>query len=242
MRFISLLTRKELPKNILRSSCTVINRHCNCFETLTEAQKTLVEMNQVEVEYKKGETIAKQGSFATNIIFVCNGLIKVFLEDQNDTLILKIIPAENLVGLTTLSDGNNTFPYTAQAYQDSVVRLIDIKVFRKLIRENGAFATEIINILGQNSIQINGRFFCLTHKQSYGRMADIILCLAQRIFKENEFDLLLTRKEIGELAGMSTESVIRILKRFQEEKFITIDGKSFVINDPEALQKISELG
>jgi len=48
---------------------------------------------------------------------------------------------------------------------------------------NTEFAKEVIEILSSNSVQVNGRFFCLTHKQSFGRLADIILCLSQRIFK-----------------------------------------------------------
>jgi len=228
--------------NIQSSSCTITKQHCDCFDKLTDEQRTVMEKNQVEVEYKRGEIIAKQGSFSSHVIFVCKGLVKVFLEDQNETLILKIIPLGNLIGLTSLRKDGNVFPYTAMAYEDSIVRLIDINIFRKFIRENGEFASEIINILGENSMQINGRFFCLTHKQSFGRLADIILCLSQRIFKSETFDLNLTRKELAELAGMSTENVIRILKKFQDDGVISLIGKSLEITDYSALLKISELG
>ena len=233
---------KKVGKNIVMSSCTISKQHCDCFEKLTLDQLKLMEENQVEVEYKKGETIAKQGSFSSHIIFVCQGLVKVFLEDQAKTLILKILPRGNLIGLTSLREDGNVFPYTAMAYETSTVRLINISVFRQFIRENGEFAADIISILGENSMQINGRFFCLTHKQSYGRLADIIICLSERIFKSNSFNLNLTRKELAELAGMSTENTIRILKKFQDEGLVKLDGKLFKILDYSALQKISELG
>jgi CRP/FNR family transcriptional regulator len=228
--------------NILRSSCTVAKQHCSCFDKLNPDQLEMVEGKQVEVLYKKGEIIAKQGSFSNQIMFVCDGLVKIFIEDQSAKLILKIIPSGNLIGLTSLSDENTVFPYTAMAYQDTTVRLIDKSVFKRLIRENGEFAAHIITILGENSQQINGRFFCLTNKQSYGRLADILLCLANRIFKSEQFDLHLTRKELAELAGMSTENVIRILKKFQDDNLIRIEGKALQILDFEGLQRISEHG
>ena len=52
----------------------------------------------------------------------------------------------------------------------------------------------------------------------------------------------LSRKELAELAGMSTESVIRILKKFQEDKFIRMTGKTFEILDQDGLQRICDLG
>jgi len=201
-----------------------------------------METKQVEVNFKKGETIVKYGAFATHVIFVCEGLVKVYMEEKDDRLILKIMGPGNLIGLSSLNESEDVFQYTASAYQETKVKLIDINTFKQLIRENGYFAEKIINILSDNANLINNRFFCLTHRQSYGRLADILLCLSGRVFKADKFQLDLTRKEIAELAGMSTESVIRILKKFQDEKLIDIAGKMVEITDNEALKRICTLG
>ncbi len=226
----------------VRTSCTVADDHCRCFDALTEEQMALLEKKQVTVEYNKGEIIAKHGAFASHVVFLCEGLVKVYLEHGNQTLILKIISPGNLVGLSSLSEGEEVFQYSAAAYQKSIARLIDIATFKQLIRENGMFASKVISILGENSNQINNRFFCLTQRQSYGRLADLLLCLAGRVFKSDTFELDLTRKELAELAGMSTENVIRILKKFQDDKLIVIKGKHIALNDLDALQRICDLG
>jgi len=44
------------------------------------------------------------------------------------------------------------------------------------------------------------------------------------------------------LSGMSTESVIRTLKLFQNDGLIKISGKTFEITDPEGLYKVCQLG
>jgi len=226
----------------VRTSCTVSDDHCRCFEALTEEQMALLEKKQVTVEYNKGEIIAKHGAFASHVIFLCEGLVKVYLEQGGQTLILKIISPGNLIGLSSLSDGGETFQYSAAAYQRSIAKLIDINTFRQLIYENGHFASRVISILGENSNQINNRFFCLMHRQSYGRLADLLLCLAGRVFKSNTFELDLTRKELAELAGMSTENVIRILKKFQDDNLVELKGKNIALKDIEALHRICELG
>ena len=231
-----------MPEEILRTSCTVAHENCECFDYLTEDQKKLMEEKQRIIHYKKGEIIAKHGAFASHVLFLCEGLVKVYYENKQESLILKIVGPGNLMGLSSLLKEENIFQSTASAYIDSVVRLIDINLFKQFIEENGKFAAQIINILSENTNQINSRFFGMTHRQSFGKLADLLLCLAGRIFKTSVFELNLTRKELAELAGMSTESVIRILKKFQEDNLITITGKTFTINDPDGLQRICDHG
>ncbi len=226
----------------IKTSCTVAHQHCKCFDFLTDEQRALIEKNRVTVEFKKGEIIAKQGSFTSYVLMVCEGLAKVYFEDKDDTLILRIAAPGSLIGLTSLTKSSNVFHYSASAYVDTTVKLIDINTFRQLIGENGLFAAAIIDILGENSIQKNERFYCLTHRQSYGKLADLLLCLAGNIFRTQKFVLPLTRKELAELAGMSTESVIRTMKKFQDDKLITSNGKTIEIINPEGLLKICELG
>ncbi len=224
------------------NSCTVSNAKCICFDLLTPEQRELIEKNSIDVRYKKGEVICKHGTFAPHVILLKEGLAKIYLEGLNDSLILKIITSGNLIGLTSVMEDNNVFHYSASAYVDSSASLIDINIFRKILKENAEFANSVINILCENSLQTFGRFFCLTHKQLYGRMADIILCLSERIFKEKSFVLNLTRKELAELTGMSTESVIRMLKKFKDDGIIELQGKEVVISNYDLLRKISEYG
>lgn len=224
------------------NSCTVSNSKCVCFDMLTQEEQDLINKNQIDVRYKKGEVICKHGTFAPHVIYLKNGLAKVYLEGLNDSLILKIITSGNLIGLTSVMEDNNVFHYSSSAYVDSTASLIDINIFRKIINQNAEFASSIINILCENSLQTFGRFFCLTHKQLYGRMADIILCLSERIFKERSFVMNLSRKELAELTGMSTESVIRMLKKFKDDGIIKMNGKSLDITNYDLLKKISEYG
>jgi CRP/FNR family transcriptional regulator, polysaccharide utilization system transcription regulator len=224
------------------TSCTISSHYCRCFEKLTPEEMELVEASSVDIKYNKHEIICKQGSFVSHVMYVERGLAKVFINDGTNTLVLKIIPSGNLLGLSSLSEDQNTYQYTAMAYVESEIKLIDINVFRQLIGKNAEFAKEVINILSANSNQIYGRFFCLTHKQAYGRMADILLCLSNRVFKQEEFDLPLSRKDLGELSGMSSETVIRMLKKFCDDGLIHMDGKSIKVLDFNRLIRISETG
>lgn len=227
--------------NNYENTCANFVHQSPCFDQLTEQEIEMVEKNQVRVVYKKGETICKQGSFASHIMFLEEGLVKIYLEGNPRNLILTITPSNHLIGLPSIYEGNNTFLYSVSTYIDSKVRLIDVNVFKQLIRHNANFAAKIINVLNENTAQVYGRFFCLTRKQLHGRMADILLCLSDRIFKSREFNLPLSRNDLGELASMSTESVIRIIKEFKDDELIKVNGKFIEILNHEKMMKISEL-
>jgi CRP/FNR family transcriptional regulator len=209
---------------------------------LSKAELNYIDENSVVINYKKQETVCKQGSFVSHIMFIEQGLVKVYMDDGSKSLVLKVIPEGNLVGLTSLSEENNTYLYSAMTYVESEIKLIDINAFRKLVKQNAEFAKEVIDILTANSIQISGRFFCLTHKQAYGRLADILLCLSRLVFKQNEFELPLSRKELGELSGMTAETMIRMIKKFIDDGLIEMNGKRFKVLDYERLLRISEKG
>ncbi len=224
------------------SGCTISSHHCDCFNKLTDDERKQLEAKSVIIKYNKGEVICKQGGFASHILYIEKGLAKVYLDNGQNSLVLKIIPPGNLLGISSINDDNNTFQYSAMAYIESEVKQVDINFFKELLYSNPAFTKEVISILISNSIQINGRFFCLTHKQSYGRLADILICLADRIFMSQEFEMNLTRKDLAELSGISLETVVRILKKFKEEELIQMAGNKFKILDYERLKRISETG
>ncbi len=222
-------------------SCFLENQHTTCFEYLTSEEQELVNKNRIELSYKKGEIVAKQGTFASHIIFLNEGLVKVYLEGRPKDLILKIVPSNHLIGLPSIYDGNNRFIYSVATYSASTVSLIDISLFKQLLHNNSRFATKIINILNEDTALIYGRFFCLTMKQSHGRVADILLCLANRVYKAPKFELAISRNDLADLTGLASESVIRILKEFKDERLISIEGKVIHILDGEGLERISSI-
>jgi CRP/FNR family transcriptional regulator len=214
----------------------------SCFDHLTPEELGIVDSNMVEINYAKGESICKQGSFASHVMVIMEGLAKIYLEDRGEVLILKILPAVNIIGLTSLIEGNNVFQYSAQAYVPTKARLIEINTFRELLSTNATFAAKMLSLLGENTVITYGRFFCLTKKQTFGRFADILLCLSQRVYKNDRFPLQLSRKELAELASMSVESIARIISKFKDDGLIDITSDYIEILDAERLDRISHSG
>jgi len=224
------------------SHCSAFEFERSWYELLTESEKSLIDENSVSIGFKKGETVCKLGAFASHIYFLEEGLVKVYLEEKKNNLILMLSTKNNLLGLAAVYDGNNKMPYSISTYTDSKLRMIDIQIFRQLLKQNANFGYHIINLLNESTAQIYGRFFSLTQKQLHGRLADILLCLSNKIFKSRSFDLPLSRADLGDLTGMSTESVIRMMKEFKEDGLIDMECKKIELLDVARLERISEFG
>lgn len=223
-------------------NCTSFVYDIPWLDLLSSEEKELVNSSSVMVNYKKGEMISKQGSFASHIMQLEKGLVKIYLEGNPKDLILTITPEGNLMGLQALFEGNNTFIYSISTYTEATVRLIDIQTFKQLLKQNPLFAYRIISIINESIAHSYSRFFSLTQKQLHGRLADILLCLSRKIFKSDSFDLPLTRSDLSDLTSMSTESVIRIMKDFKDDGIIDINNKSITLLDLQRLDSISAKG
>jgi len=228
--------------NTILDSCSIGTNKLECIDLLTPEEKSFLDSKIVDISYKKGEIICKQGAFATHLMIIREGLAKTYIEGGTDNLILQIFPPVNIIGLSSLIEGHTTYQYSSQVYMDSMISIVEISVVNKLISSNPAFAAKIINTLAEQSLVSNGRFYCLTMKQNYGRLADVILCLANRIYKTQKFPLQLSRKEFAELCGMSIESISRIITKFKNDGLIKIDNDFIEIVDYERLNQVSRKG
>jgi len=224
------------------SHCSVFDTEQSWFDFLSEDEKSLIDQHSVRIIFKKGETICKRGAFASHIYYLEDGLVKVYLEEKNKNLILMLAIKNNLLGMAAIFEGNNKLPYSITAYTDSSVRMIDLQIFSQLLKQNSKFSYHVINLLNEKTAQIYGRFFSLTQKQLHGRLADILLCLSNRIFKSTSFELPLSRADLGDLTGMSTESVIRMMKEFKDDGLIDMHCKNIELLDIERLERISDFG
>lgn len=224
------------------SYCTISQSQGLCLDLLTSDEYDMLKRNMVVLSYKAGEILCKQGSFASHIILLREGLVKLYMEGKDDNLVLQILPPNNIIGLSSCFDGSSVFYSSAQAYLDSTVQLVDRNVFLQIINSNPRFASKMIGFLAEHSVIIYGRFFCMTQKQTYGRFADVLLCLANRIYKTMRFPLHLSRKELAELSGMSVESIARILTRFKNDGLIEVTADHIEILDYEKLNEVSLKG
>ncbi len=197
--------------------------------------------NRVDVKYRRGESLCKQGIFASSVYYIKEGLVKLSSEDTHGSLVLSVESRGYFLGLQALSPPHK-YTYSSIAFEDTSVCSVDIKAFRKMLTSNPLFATAIVRQLSNDTRKSFERIATVGVKQLHGRLADLLLCLSVRIYKSREFTTSLTRRDMAEVTLMSGESLSRVLKDLKEEKILEVEGKKFRILDINSLRRISKTG
>ncbi len=209
---------------------------------LSEKNLLLLEKNTHPLNFKHGETIFKQGDTSSHIALLNKGIVKFNFEDHpNRNLILSIVSAPKILG------GANMFYrkinlFSITAIGECQVFMVDMKFLPDLLMQNGKYALMLFQKAMEMFETSILNYISLANKNVNGRLADILLYLAEHVYKSEQFHLQLTRKEIAEFAGCSKENVIHTLTRWNEEKIILSDVKTITILDKQKLMVISRLG
>ncbi len=201
-----------------------------------------LEKTSVKLTFKKGETILKQGVMPTYIVYLEKGIVKFNYENEsNKNLILTIVSAPKILGGANLFYKDNNL-FSIIAVENCEVVMIDAKVLEQVLMENSKFAMMMFQVASEMFKTSVINFISLAHKQKEGRIADIIMYLSAEVYHSTSFLLSLTRKEVAEFAGCSTENVIMTLSKWQNEKIIFLDGKTIEIKEIDKLKHISKIG
>lgn len=202
----------------------------------------MVNENRYEATFKPGEIIIKQGSPASNAIFLVSGMAKIFIEGPGGkNFIMGIgMPSRLIVGPGAYVGSRHSYSVSALTIVNAC--FISFSILKQLIRQNGNFAEGMLEDISAKSLRTHGKLISLTQKKMHGRLAETLLYFADEVYNSDEYELALSRQEIGEMANMAKESVVRILKELEESGTITVDSSRIKILDKDKLQFISDKG
>jgi CRP-like cAMP-binding protein len=224
------------------ASCETCEMRWDNFRHLTKSEIQLVNENRYEALFKPGEIIIKQGTPATNALFLSSGMAKNYIEGiRGRNFIMSIL----LPGRLILGPGayvNSRHNYSVAAITSVQACFISFDVFKHLVKVNGNFAESLLEDISSKSLRSHIRMVNLAQKKMPGRMAEVLLYFSDEIFKADEFEMILSRQELGEMTNMVKESVVRILKEMEESGVISTPSSAVKILDKEKLRQISEKG
>jgi CRP/FNR family transcriptional regulator len=226
----------------LESSCLQCKKRSDIFGSLSEDELGRVDMCRVSMQYHAGEIIFKQGSPCYDFVCVTSGLVKLYIEGENDRrLIIGFAkPIDYIFVPGAYVDKRHH--YTAVACEETTACLVEADIIQNLVRTNPDFACSFIRKISTQAIGLFEQIASLTHKQIPGRMADTLIYLSSKVYNSNPFSTNLIRQDLADLSGMTKESAIRVLKTFKEDDLIRIDGNQIEIINMPMLETISRNG
>ncbi len=213
-----------------------------CFQMLAPEEKDLVQKSKTQVLFRKGDNLTKQGAFASYVLFIIDGLAKQYIEgDASRTFNLRIIRPGEFAGLSSVFQ-RNTFTYSSVALTDCRAFLVEKDAIADLVKQNGMFGFNIIKRYCEQNADLLGTLHTVLYNQINGRMATTLLYIDSFKTDYPEIFQLLSRKDIANFAGTSTESAVKLLKNFEKDGLIQLNEKDISIVNYEVLTEISKRG
>lgn len=229
--------------NILGNSCVNCTIKSSAVSILNKSELCILEEGCSKTKFKKGELIFKEGAPANHITYVRDGFIKLVKQGiGGKEFILSVSKKGAYIGIQNLNRKSNENYFSAIAVTNSDVCFIDIDCFARLLRQNGTFATEVINTIFGDQMNYFDRLVNNVQQQLPGRLANTLLYFQNEVYNSNSFNLNLTKVELAALIGTSRESVSRILKEFHDAGIIRMDKSKITILDEEKLEVIKQKG
>ena len=226
----------------MKSSCDTCFYRSFLFDNLEKKEFALLSLARNEIYYKKGEIIVREGEKISDFLYLKEGLLKVYkTAGIRKEQIVGVAKPLDFVGLLSVFSKTN-YQYSISTLEDSSVCTIPLDLVKQMVHSNGEFANTLLEKMSKMNDHILNTRLTINLKNLRGRTAYIILMFSKEIYKNNKFELPVSRKEIGELIDMRTENVIRILSELRNDGIIKIEGKGMEIVDIERLEQISEFG
>ena len=231
-----------MAKIFKQSDCNQCRKRIDVFKVLREEDFKIIEEKRYDVLYHAGETIFKQGTSFTHTICILEGLVKVYLETiKRKNFILSLIGPGEMLGSPGMYT-DNMHHFSVVAVEDTLACHVERQVIEEVIRNNALFAIEMQKKSNLRDIRHYRKFRTLAQKQMPGRVAEVILYLNNAIYRSNPFTLTITRQDIADLASITKEGTIRVLKDFKDAGLISLNGNELKILNEKALINVSENG
>jgi CRP-like cAMP-binding protein/CheY-like chemotaxis protein len=234
------LKKSALSKQSFENSKTGIEQFIDQAKALDELRKLSDERGLVQ--YKKGEVIYREGAYPREIYLIESGKVKLSkYNDDGRKLVTHLYSNGEFFGYLPLLE-NTIYKEDAIAFEDSTIYRISKADFLDLVYKNRMVGNKFIQMLSNNLVEMEERLLQLAYDSVRKKSADALLKMAKKFNNGSEEQLRInaTREDLADLAGTATESLIRALADFKEEKLIEIDKKTkdIIILNEEKLQHI----
>ncbi|MCL4562442.1 MAG: Crp/Fnr family transcriptional regulator [Chloroflexi bacterium] len=212
------------------------------------SSQALEEINRhfVEVGYAAGEVIYHAGDPARRFYAVADGKVKLLqhaLSGRNVLLDI-LIPGE-FFGSLSPRDAMD-YPDTAQAQTPVCALSINSAEFRTTLDRYPEAALIVLDLMANRLQAANENVFRLSSMEAEQRIASTLLKLGEKLGRSHEggilIDLPLSRDELAEMTGTTTETASRTVSQFQAKGLIQGGRQWIAITDLDALKSVAQSG
>lgn len=192
--------------------------------------------------YPQGSMLFVEGGQPRSVFVLCKGKVKLSMTSaQGKTLILRIAQPGDILGVESAVSGN-PFVTTAETLEPCQTNIVRLDKFLSLLRKHVAASLHAAQELGRSHTIACEQIRTLGFKESApGKLARFLLDWTkkgQQTNKGTRVRLALTHEEIGQVIGVSRETVTRVFGDFRSKHLVVFHGSTLRIQNRQGLENL----
>lgn len=231
---------RKLEKVVSLRDIKVACQACSLNEICLPVGMDSEDLDRLDAIIDRKQPISRGGHlFRTGDDFRClyavrSGSLKTYTtsEDGSEQVMGFHLPGE-LVGLDAIVD--NRHPLSAKALETTSVCEIPFSNLESLSSQLPSLQHQLLRVMSQEIRDDEQNMVVLGQKSAEERLAAFLMSLSNRFqrrgFSANQFNLSMSRGDIGNYLGLALETVSRLFSRFQNERLLRVDRKHIELLD-----------
>jgi|SRR5665647_229503 len=191
-------------------------------------------------KYKKKQLIFTEGNRPNCLFYVTKGKVKTSkTNDDGKGLVVGLYNEGDFLGHIALLENTN-YKETAEALEETELAVIPREDFEVLINNSHEVSRKFIQLLASNISEKENQLLGLAYNSLRKKVADALIAIYKKYnATQNEgFTIDISRENLATIAGTATESLIRTLGDFKNEKLIEINDGSITILNEKKLENL----
>jgi len=190
---------------------------------------------------KRGEPLFSVGDAFKAVYAVRSGFFKTCVVDgEGREQVTGFSMGGELLGMEGI--GRDSYNSTAVALEDSEVCVMPYALIEEIAAEVPALQRRVNAVLAREIVRDHGVMMLLGSMSAEQRLATFLINLSRRFtargYSPSDFNLRMTREEIGSHLGLKLETVSRLFSRFQEDGLVEVQQKHVRIVDIAGLERL----
>jgi CRP-like cAMP-binding protein len=212
-------------------------------EDLPADELNLLKENSHRLDVKKGKIIFREGTFSKGVYIIRKGKVKIYQTTKvgRESVVYIFRKGEIFGYRPLLCDENH--PTSGTTLEDCSFTFISKKHFLQMLDRSPVFSRRLlINLSHEFSVLIN-QISVFAQQPVRERVALALRILNEKYKREGKevnVAINLSRNDIANYVGTSTETLVRVLRNFKDEKIIRTEGRKIIVLKPKELEKIAE--
>lgn len=192
---------------------------------------------------RRGEDLYRAGDPFSAIYAIRSGFFKSerVLKDGRHQIMGFHMPGE-MLGLDGI--GTGAYACNTVALEAAEVCAIPLSRVEELSHQVHDLMHRLHQIMSEHIVRDQRVMVLLGGKGAEARLASFLVDISHRFaargYTPADFDLPMTREEIGSFLGLTLETVSRMFSRLQAEHLITVQQRHIRILDPSGLERMLE--